>query len=77
MKKLFILTTVGCICWLSGCSSPETKANDKATGELRHKIFVECMELAAKMPRQADDDVADVVQACSNQSLYMANHIMK
>jgi hypothetical protein len=33
------------------------------------------MELAAKLPRQADDDVADVVNACSNQAFYMTNHI--
>jgi hypothetical protein len=62
---------------LSGCSTPTDKANDKATGELRHKLFVECMELSAKMPRQADDDVSDIVNACGNQSFYMANQMMK
>jgi hypothetical protein len=33
------------------------------------------MELAAKMPRQSDDDVADVVSQCSTQSWYMTNYM--
>ena len=33
------------------------------------------MTLAANMPRQADDDVADIVNACSSQSWYMTNYI--
>jgi hypothetical protein len=46
-----------------------------ARAEARIALFKECMELAAKLPRQADDDVADVVNACSNQAFYMTNHI--
>lgn len=41
----------------------------------RIALFKECMELAGKMPRQADDDVADVVDSCSSQAYYMTNHI--
>jgi len=33
------------------------------------------MELAAKMPRQADDDVADIVSQCGSQSYYLTNYI--
>jgi hypothetical protein len=57
---------------LAGCGPIQTPP---ARAEARIALFKECMELAAKMPRQADDDVADVVQACSNQALYMTNHI--
>lgn len=56
----------------SGCGPIPTPP---ARAEARIALFKECMELAAKMPRQADDDVADVVQACSNQAFYMTNHI--
>jgi hypothetical protein len=38
-------------------------------------MFERCMTLAAGMPRQADDDVADVVNACATQALYMTNYI--
>ena len=44
-------------------------------GKARHDAFVECMNLASKMPRQADDDVSDIVDSCSNQSLYMTNYL--
>ena len=53
-----------------GCGPTPT-----ARADARIALFRECMELAAKMPRQADDDVADVVHACSNQAFYMTNHI--
>ncbi len=39
---------------------------------VRRQLFKECMALAAKLERKADDDVADVVNACSTQSHYMA-----
>lgn len=51
------------------------KAKVKKRGEARKELFVECMELAAKMPRQADDDVSDIVDACTSQSYYMTNFI--
>jgi hypothetical protein len=47
----------------------------KARADARIELFKVCMELAAKMPRQADDDVADIVKACASQSWYMTNHI--
>ena len=37
------------------------KLNEKK-GLARVALFKECMELAAKMPRQEDDDVAYIVQ---------------
>jgi hypothetical protein len=68
MKYMLLLSAI----FLTGCMD---KPLEKAKGETRHKLFVECMELAAKMPRQADDDVADIVSACSNQAMYMANQL--
>jgi hypothetical protein len=51
------------------------RARDAAQGAAREAMFVKCMELAAKMPRQADDDVADIVQECGAQSHYLTNYI--
>ena len=73
MQTIFFIL----LSFLLGCTSEETKKVDKATGELRHKLFIECMELSAKIPRQADDDISDIVEACSSQSYYMANQITK
>jgi hypothetical protein len=44
-------------------------------GDARIALFKQCMQLAAAMPRQSDDDVSDVVNACSSQAWYMTNHI--
>lgn len=55
---------------LAGCDKSKTD------GKLRHKLFVECMELAAKMPRQSDDDVSDIILQCSNTSYNIHNHMM-
>lgn len=68
--SLMLLLIVGC-----KIVTEEYAALQSATGKLRHELFVECMELAAKMPRQADDDVSDIVNECSIQSNYMATHI--
>ena len=46
-----------------------------ARGEARLAVFRECMQLAAQLPRQADDDVADVVESCQEASYYMTNYI--
>jgi len=64
---------------LVGCSSPEQDKESDATikrrGDARNAVFVQCMELAAKMPRQADDDVSDIVEECSSASYYQTNYI--
>jgi hypothetical protein len=57
----------------SGCTEPPQVT--KTRGDARTALFKECMDLASKLPRQADDDVADIVNACSTQSWYMTNHI--
>jgi hypothetical protein len=59
---------------LVGCA-PAERPIPTARGEARVKVFRECMELAGRMPRQADDDVADVVQQCGDQSYYLTNYI--
>jgi hypothetical protein len=69
MKKLscFFLSIL-----LVACDEPKIS---EARRTARVVLFKECMELAAKMPRQADDDVADIVQECGSQSYYMTNAI--
>ena len=51
------------------------KVKVKKRGDARKELFVECMSLAAKMPRQADDDVSDIVDECTTSSYYMTNYI--
>lgn len=58
---------------LQGCDKQPTKEQ----GELRHKLFVECMELAAKNGRSGDDDVSDIVSKCDNVAYYQSNQIMQ
>lgn len=80
MKALFLVAV-----FLAGCTNGEftptkesqvmAEQSKKIRGEARLKLFRECMELAAKMPRQADDDVADVVEECSSSSFYMTNYM--
>lgn len=60
----------------TGCTKERSPEKQHAHGELRHKLFVECMELSAKNVRKADDDVGDIVSECSSQSWYMANGII-
>lgn len=58
---------------LSACGGA-AKPDSIARSEARITLFKECMELAAKIPRQADDDVSDIVTACSNQAWYMTQY---
>jgi len=60
---------------LTGCEIPVDNAIVAKRIAARHALFNECMELAAKMPRQADDDVSDIVEECSTQAYYMTNAI--
>ncbi len=53
---------------LAGCIPPI----DQEQQAERKVLFVRCMELAAKMPRQSDDDVADIVEACDSTAHYQA-----
>jgi len=80
MKYLIIISLL----IISGCTdgrltlTPEdaaiVEANVKKKGEARYLLFVNCMELAAKMPRQADDDVSEIVEECSSQAYYMTRY---
>lgn len=82
MKK-FLLAVI--IIALAGCENgnltffDESRAHEQAVknrrGDKRLELFKECMLLAAKMPRQADDDVSDIVSECSSQAYYMTNFI--
>jgi thiamine biosynthesis lipoprotein ApbE len=72
MVRRHALLLLACLVF-AGCTEPQRPTQKR--GEARTALFKECMELAAKMPRQADDDVADIVKACASQSWYMTNHI--
>jgi hypothetical protein len=83
MKGLILLLVLA----VAGCSNDNgtitfseegaaaARESEVKRGVARQALFRECMELAAKMPRQADDDVSDVVQECSTQAYYMTNFI--
>jgi hypothetical protein len=75
VKKLSLIFMAAAL--LSGCTMPgePSDATKKMRGEARIPLFRECMELAAKMPRQADDDVSDIVQECGSQAYYMTNYL--
>lgn len=57
---------------ITGCVDEKTT---KARGEARHAAFKECMELAAKIERKADDDVSNIVSECGGQAYYATNYI--
>jgi hypothetical protein len=63
--------TVAMCTALIGCAEVDMTER----GEARIAMFRECMTLAAEMPRQSDDDVSEVVSACSTQAWYMTKHI--
>ncbi len=53
----------------------EVKAVTAKKGKARKELFIECMALAARMERQGDDDVSDIVDECTTASYYMTNYI--
>jgi hypothetical protein len=64
MKLLALILT---ITLLPACGS-------QYSGELRHKLFVECMELAAKLPSNANSiSNAHTIKQCSTEAQFMAN----
>lgn len=69
MRYTIILAAIG----LLSCN--ENEAMIAKRGVSRIALFERCMELAGRMPRQQDDDVADVVSNCSNEANYMTNYI--
>ncbi|SDP69563.1 hypothetical protein [Desulforhopalus singaporensis] len=71
MNLKTILPVLLCLALIAGCAEEKEKSSDY--GKRRHELFTECMELASKMPRQSDDDVADVVSECTSASYYIAN----
>jgi hypothetical protein len=72
MTRTIALTTL--VALLAGCDYP-SDATVRARGEARQAAFVQCMELSAKMPRHSDDNVADVVAECGQQSYFLTNYI--
>jgi len=49
------------------------KENKNKQAEKRHEVFIQCMEIATRITRPADDDVSDIVDSCGNQSYYISN----
>jgi hypothetical protein len=71
MKNLLLGVVLLSVATLvSGCEPPPPS---KAKGEARIELFKSCMDAAAKIPRQSDDDVSDIVDECSTQAYYMTN----
>jgi hypothetical protein len=69
---LIILASV----FLFGCTQNKEDASViEKRGAARLEVFKQCMELAAKNARKADDDVSDIAKECSNQSYYLTNYI--
>lgn len=81
MRTLIVLASLALCACTGGTFTPSEAASaaERASlakrGAARTVLFKECMELAAKMPRQADDDVADVVSQCSTQAYYMTAYL--
>ena len=69
-NKILVLTL--CVAFV-GCGERPSDAKRMEAGKLRHEIFKECMNLASKNPRNADDDVADIVESCDSYAYYTAN----
>jgi hypothetical protein len=70
MKKVIACTLLILSFTVAGCGPTPIS---KAKGEARVSLFKDCMEAAANIPRQSDDDVSDIVSECSVQSYYMTN----
>lgn len=73
--KRYTLGVIMITLLITGCGNHIEKATVQKRGEARRVVFIECMELAAKMPRQADDDVSDIVEKCTSTSYYLTNYI--
>lgn len=69
-----IILVAACL-MLGACGSGGDDPGARTRGAARIALFKECMTLAAKMPRLADDNVAEIVSQCSNQAYYMTNHL--
>lgn len=65
MKYLAILVIV----LLVGCNE-DIKAKRDAK---QNALFVQCMQLASSLPRQGDDDVADIIDECDSMAYWQAH----
>jgi len=70
MKKVIACMLLIWTITIVGCGPSPTS---KAKGEARITLFKSCMEAAAGITRQSDDDVSDIVSECSSQSYYMTS----
>ena len=79
MKTLIV--SLIAVTLLSGCCVGDNcrvqKIERNKTGEIRHELFKECLELAAKIERVGDDDVSDIISECDNVASYTANQLTK
>ncbi len=82
MMRLILLIAIAA---LAGCENgnftptdagrAREKARVQKRGDARMALFKECLTLAAKITRQADDDVSDIVKECSTQAYYATHYI--
>lgn len=68
-----ILLTVAFACLVSACNPPDPSSMP-GYGEVRERLFVQCMELAANTVREGHyNDSAEVIDECASTSYYIAN----
>ena len=78
MKAILILATAGL---LAACGKPSV-IEDRSDlylkqAQVRKEAFAACMRMASNMPRQSDDDVADIVKACETHANNSTWYIQK
>lgn len=63
---------------LAGCFSDPVESDElkMQRAAIRLQVFKDCMELAAKSARQADDDVSDIVSACTTTAWSLSNQLI-
>ncbi len=74
MKLIVILALTILV---SACTEQKPDPKDSERGVLRHKLFVECMDISAKHTRQADDRVAEVIESCGKEAYFMSYQIIQ
>ena len=70
-----LITILLCIIF-SGCMEySEILSSKNSSGIIRHTLFFQCMKLAARIPRQGEGNVANIIEECNSNAYYTSNHI--
>ncbi len=71
--RTIAICTIAVLC--AACGKVDIARPSPALSEARQAQFRNCMELAAKLARQGDDDVSNVVTECHRVSIWQTEHI--